>query len=546
MSYREISMLEIKEVLRRREAGASVRRIAREMGMDRKTVGRYVEAISAAGIGDGTEVDDEVLASLAQAVQGRPAVEPSAAWQALSSQRERIAGWLSQTPPLLLTRVQELLGREGVQVSYSTLRRFVARELGHRRREATVRLPDPPPGEEAQVDFGRMGLIPDEAGRLHKLHVLVVTLSFSRYQFVWPTYRQTTEELCAGLEAAWRFFDGVVKRVVPDNASSMVVRASPTEPELNRTFREYADARGFFVDTARVRSPKDKARVENQVPYVRERWFAGESLPLDLRAMRRHAEAWCRDVAGARVHGTTRQVPAEVYLRDEKPHMAPVPSEPYELPVWTTAKVHPDHHLQVQKALYSVPTRYIGRTVQVRSDGKLVRVYLGHELIKLHPRKGPGERSTDPSDFPPHKAPYALRDVDSLLRRSQEQGEAIFAFCQRLLGGALPWIKLRQAQGLLRLCERYGAARVNALCARALSFDVIDVPRIERMLKESRRVEEDGEKRGQLIPLPGRFARDPQTYATRSMTDEVKKKESEASETATEERACAEEKGVCP
>ena len=79
MSYREISMLEIKEVLRRREAGASVRRIAREMGMDRKTVGRYVEAIAAAGIGDGTEVDDEVLALLAQAVQGRPAVEPSAA-----------------------------------------------------------------------------------------------------------------------------------------------------------------------------------------------------------------------------------------------------------------------------------------------------------------------------------------------------------------------------------------------------------------------------------------------------------------------------------
>ena len=74
------------------------------------------------------------------------------------------------------------------------LRRFVEHKPGHRWREATVRLPAPPPGEEAQVDFGRMGLIPDEAGRLHKLHVLVVTLSFSRYQFVWPTYRQTTDD----------------------------------------------------------------------------------------------------------------------------------------------------------------------------------------------------------------------------------------------------------------------------------------------------------------------------------------------------------------
>ena len=193
---------------------------------------------------------------------GRPAVGPWAAWQALSSQRERIAGWLSQSPPLVLVRVQELLLREGVQASYTTLRRFVERKPGHRWREATVRLPAPPPGEEAQVDFGLVGWIPDEAGRLHKLHVLVVTLSHSCYQFVWPTYRQTTDELCAGLDAAWRFFDGVARRVVLDNASSMVVRASPTEPELNRTFREYADARGFLVDPARVRSPQDKARVE--------------------------------------------------------------------------------------------------------------------------------------------------------------------------------------------------------------------------------------------------------------------------------------------
>ena len=186
--------------------------------------------------------------------------------------------------------------------------------------------------------------------------------SCSRYQFVWPTFEQTTGEVCAGLDAAWRFFDGVVKRLVPDNATSMVVRASPTEPELNRAFREYADARGFFVDPARVQSPQDKARVENQVPYVRERWFAGETLPSELRDIRRHAEAWCRDVAGARTHGTTRKVPREVYLADEKPCMLPAPTEPYDLPHWSTAKVHPDHHLQAQRALYSVPTRFIGKT----------------------------------------------------------------------------------------------------------------------------------------------------------------------------------------
>lgn len=515
MGYREISTLEIKEVLRRKEAGKSARQIAKEMGLDRKTVGKYLEAIEEAGIGDGTEVDEAVLLRLGQAVQGRPEVMPSGAWQALSRQRPQIQAWLSQKPPLVLVRIHELLERRGVVVGYTTLRRYAERELGWHKRPPTVLLADPPYGEEAQVDFGEMGMLCDPTGRMRKLRVLIVTLSASRYQFVWPTWEQTTAEVCAGMDEAWRFFGGVVKRVVLDNASSMILRAHATEPELNRSFREYADARGFLVDPARVHSPKDKPRVENQVPYVRERWFAGEVFPSDIAQIREHAKLWCRDVAGARVHGTTRKVPREVYQQQERPHMLPAPTEPYDLPLWSEARVHPDHHLQAQKALYSVPTRYIGKTVKVRSDRLVVRVYLGVELIKVHPRKGPGERSTDPSDFPPHKAPYALRDVDSLVRRAKEQGSHVGAFCERLLGGPLPWVKLRQAQGLLRLCERYGKDRVNAVCARALSFDVIQVPRIERMLKEARQIEDDGHKRGQVIPLPARFARDDKSFITK-------------------------------
>lgn len=337
MSYREVSMLEIKEVLRRKEAGASGRRIARDMGIDRKTVGRYLEAIEAAGIGDATEVDDAVLGSLAGAVQDRPTGEPSAVWQALLGQRSRIEAWIGQK--LTLVRIHELLSREGIEASYTTMRRFADKELGWRRREPTVRVDDPPLGEEAQVDFGQMGCLLDEGGRRRKLHVLAVTLVCSRYQYIWPTWHQTVEEVCAGLDAAWLFFGGVVKRIVPDNASSMVLRAHPTSPELNRSFREYADSRGFLVDPARIQSPKDKPRVENQVPYIRERWFAGETFSADIGAIRRHAEHWCRDVAGARVHGTTRKMPRQAYETQEKPHMLPPPREPYDVPVWMEAKV---------------------------------------------------------------------------------------------------------------------------------------------------------------------------------------------------------------
>ncbi|HSR95949.1 MAG TPA: hypothetical protein VLM79_02710 [Kofleriaceae bacterium] len=191
---------------------------------------------------------------------------------------------------------------------------------------------------------------------------------------------------------------------------------------------------------------------------------------------------------------------------------------PFDVPHWCDPKVHPDHHVQVLKALYSVPTRYIGKTLDARADRTSVRLYLGTELIKVHPRRAAGGRSTDPKDFPPGKAAWALRDVDAVVRNAREQGGHVGAFVERLLGGPVPWIKLRQGYGLLRLCQRYGQDRVNALCARALAFDVIDVRRIEGMLKDARRTEDAAVATGRVIALPARFARDAAAFATRAVT----------------------------
>jgi transposase len=112
----------------------------------------------------------------------------------------------------------------------------------------SVRIDDPPPGEEAQVDFGLMGYATTAQGQRRKLHVLIVTLSMSRYQFVYPSFVQTVEALSDGLDAAWLFFGGVVKRVVLDNMSAAVLRADAQSSQLNPSFAEYAEARGFFVD----------------------------------------------------------------------------------------------------------------------------------------------------------------------------------------------------------------------------------------------------------------------------------------------------------
>ena len=122
-----------------------------------------------------------------------------------------------------------------------------------------------------------MGLVPDPAtGRSRVTYALIFTACYSRYQFVWLTHRQTTEAVIEGFEAAWAFFGGVFRTIIPDNMEAIVDDAGPLERRLNQAFVEYAQARGFMVDPARVRHPKDKPKVERNVPYVRRSMFAGE------------------------------------------------------------------------------------------------------------------------------------------------------------------------------------------------------------------------------------------------------------------------------
>jgi transposase len=514
MSFRELTMIDVKEVLRRWAAGQSARQIARDGVLSRRTASRYIEAATSLGLGPSDELTDERVRGVAQCVQARPLPAVSDPRQLLEARRVQIEKWLKQDEPLTLVRICELLARDGTDVSYATLRRWAQTTLGVGGRSPTVRLDDPPAGEEAQVDFGLMGYVQGADGKRRKLHVLIVTLPMSRYQFVWPTFLQTTEALVDGLDAAWRFFGGVVRRVVLDNTSAAIVRASAQDPTINPSFAEYAQTRGFFIDPARVRHPRDKARVENQVPFVRERWFAGESFSDDIVSLRDAAEAWSRDVAGGRIHGTTRRVPREVFANEEQGFLLPAPTGPFDVPRWSEPKVHPDHHVQVARALYSVPTRYIGRKLRARADKKTVRLYLQGDLIKTHPRMPPGKRSTDTNDYPVGKAPYASRSVDSLITRARGLGQHVGVYAERLLAGPLPWMKMRQGYGLVRLCERYGVDKVDALCKRSLAFDVIDVPRLERMLKQAQ-VAEDAAPAGRVVPLPaGRFARDPKTFAT--------------------------------
>lgn len=190
-------------------------------------------------------------------------------------------------------------------------------------------------------------------------------------------------------------------------------------------------------------------------------------------------------MAGARVHGTTRRLPLVVFRDEEQAHLLPYDLVPYDVPAWGQVKVHPDHHVSFQYAIYSVPYDRCppGIRVEIRSDRHLVRIYRRGELVKTHLRQPKGGRSTDPADYPPERTVYALRSADYLVREAAKLGQFVGLFAERLLSGHFPWSKLRQGQKLLRLAERYTAPRLNAACERALAVELIDVTRLERMLK---------------------------------------------------------------
>jgi transposase len=516
MAFREVPVFEVREVLRLWLRGEGIRPVERLSGVNRKTVRRYVDAAEALGLRqDGGEVQltDEFLGSVVEAVRPHRSDGHGDAWRVLAGHHDRIKAWLDDG--LTAVKVGELLGREGIAVPERTLHRYALVECGHGRRpKTTVRVADGEPGDELQVDFGRMGLLFDpEAGRNRVCQALIFTACYSRHCFVWLTFRQTTADVIDGFEAAWAFFGGVFATVVPDNMGTVVDKANPTDPRFNQAFIEYAQARGFVVDAARVRSPQDKPRVERTVPFVRNSFFAGESF-IDLADAQRRAEEWCRVRAGMRIHGTTQARPAELFAAVEAPALAPAPAERYDLPIYATAKVHRDHHIEVAKALYSVPGNLIGSRVDVRADRQLVKVFSRGQLVKVHPRTQPGGRVTDPADLPAERTTYALRDIEHLKRMAADHGPAIGTFAAILLDGPLPWTKMRQAYALLGLVKKWGPERVDAACARALEAEAVNVGLIGRMLERATENNPPASTARPATVLTGRFARDPEHFAT--------------------------------
>jgi transposase len=526
VGFREVSVVEVREVLRAWLEGHGLRKVAERAGVDRKTARRYVAAAQAVGLTRAARVEavtDELVGVVVETVRPARPNGHGAAWESLLGHEEQIRSWVSGgdgQDPLSIVKIEELLARQGVVVPYRTLHRFAVERCGFRVKTSTVRVADGEPGVECQLDFAQLGLLFDpETGKQRRVHALIFTAVLSRHMFVWLTYSQTLAAVIAGCEAAWGFFGGAFRVLVPDNLKAVVSNADAVNPQLSKGWLDYAQHVGFGTDPARVRSPQDKPRVERSVQFVRGNFWAGESFA-DLADAQARAEAWCSERAGMRIHGTTASRPLEMFTELEAGCLLPVP-EPYDVPVFTRVKVHRDFHVEVAKALYSVPEQFLGSYLDARADSTLVKLYSvggagAGRLVKTHPRQPAGGRSTDRADLPEHQAGYALRDLARLVAVCAGHGPNVGIYAERLLDDPLPWTRMRSVYRLLGLVRRHGPTPVEAACERSLDLDVVSVSKIAAMLEKAT------EREQPVLPAAagsqhngqgGRFARDPNEYS---------------------------------
>jgi hypothetical protein len=226
-----------------------------------------------------------------------------------------------------------------------------------------------------------------------------------------------------------------------------------------------------------------------------------------------------------RRHSTTQRLPLEHFEAEERPVLLAAPARPYEIPLWSDPKVGRDQFAQVQKALYSLPFDFRRKRLAARADRSTVRFYDKNVLVKTHPRVAPGQRSTDRSDFPEHKAAYAFRDLDFLIRKATAHGTDVGEFARRLLQTELPWTRMRQVYSLLGVVQRFGQDRVNQACRIALEADLLDVRKLRRLLELAVLAPPDSPSSTStpVVPL-ARYLRPPQQYALPLATKPLYKK----------------------
>lgn len=450
--------------------GYSHRKIAEELGINRRTVARYAKSkctISQTG----SEGSGEAKCTIPQTGKAgrRSQCEPYG-----EQIREKYLSGLS------VERIHQDLDIEhGFKGSYDSVWRYV-RGLGLDEGERVWRI-ECEAGEEAQIDYGTMYLLEGDKGRAKKVHLLMVTLSHSRKCYVEAVLRQTTESFIRSLENAFRYFGGVPRRLCPDNLKAAVNQADWYEPELNPKITSFARHYGVVLMPARPYRPTDKGKVEAGVKYVKNNACKGRRFT-SLEAINEHLRWWMSQVADPRIHGTTKKQVQTHFLESEKPALKALPESLFPCYQEARRSVHRDSYVEVARAYYQVPAQFVGKRVWARWDAKMVRVYDEHmRQVAIHTRLEPGRFSENLA-----VAGCPVSVAESLLyyrTRVARMGRAIGAWADACIADN-PDMALRRLQSLNGLSKKYGNKALEEAARKATLHGHYSLRELKRWLDD--------------------------------------------------------------
>lgn len=380
------------------------------------------------------------------------------------------------------TAIWQRLRERGYAGTLSSRYRFLHRLEPHRPL-ATVRVAREP-GSEAQVDFGYAGRMLDPGtGALRKTWAFVMTLAYSRHQYVEFVFDQALPTWIQLHGRAFTFFGGGPHGVVLDHLKAGIVKACFDDPQVQSTYRECAEHYGCLLAPCRPRTPEHKGKVEQGGVHYLKRNFLGGRVPTLITQANMDVRQWCLTTAGLRRHGTTKERPLDRFEAVERAQLKPLPIMPYDLAVWKRVKLHRDCYVVFEQAFYSAPFRLVGQPLWVRGSSQEVRLYTTrYELVATHPRAPrAGARLTHPDHVPPAKVPGALWTRETCRALALEVGPATTQLVDTLLADPV-LDRLPRVIRVLKLQERVGRQRLEAACARALHFGDLTYRTLTRIL----------------------------------------------------------------
>ena len=471
MPAERVSMRRVREMLRLKyEVGASDRAIARSVGVARSTVRLCLDRVAGAGLAwplPGTLTDGALEATLfagAGAMMGqRRKSEPD--WAAVHRELRRPGVTL-----MLLWEEYRAATPGGYQYSrWCELYRAWEGRLSPTMRQVH------PAGERLFVDFaGQTVEVVDPAtGEIRAAQIFVAVLGASNLTYAEAVWTQTLPDWIGAHVRALEFIGGVPRQIVPDNLRSGVLRANWYEPGLNPTYRDLAAHYGTAILPARVRRPRDKAKVEAGVLVV-ERWILAR-----LRHQRfTSLAALNAAVAGLLDSLNTRSMRRlgvsrrQLFEELERPALRDLPAEAYVYAEWRIRRVGLDYHVDVDGHYYSVPHRLLREQVEARVTARTVELFHKGERVAVHVRGGlRGRHTTLAEHMPQAHRRHAEWTIERIGREAEAIGPATATLVTVILESRPhPEQGFRACLGILRLTRTYGRERLEAACARGLEI----------------------------------------------------------------------------